>query len=215
MSPSPSIATYSTQTVNLVFQNSPDTRSSEIGCFINLSTTSLENHVTTAQHDAPPSVGKKLRKYPKRRDVGRRATPELVQDASQVPRVGARPGAVRQRSNAAVSMPSLGGSGWWSTPGAERSRDGGYRNLFWYKVGLINGQPGVTTLLIGGENTPLIGEKRPTLCESHWECIQHHAVRSWTNWHNIPQWGEMGSFQLVVEAEGISGQLLLSNHPDG
>ena len=111
MSPSPSIATYSTQTVNLVFQNSPDTRSSEIGCFINLSTTSLENHVTTAQHDAPPSVGKKLRKYPKRRDVGRRATPELVQDASQVPRVGARPGAVRQRSNAAVSMPSLGGSG--------------------------------------------------------------------------------------------------------
>jgi len=44
------------------------------------------------------------KKYPKRRDVGRRATPELVQDASQVPRVGARPGGVR-KPNRAVSMP--------------------------------------------------------------------------------------------------------------
>lgn len=121
----------------------------------------------------PHLLGKKLRKYPKRRDVGRRATPELVQDASQVPRVGARPGAVRQRSNAAVSMPSLGGSGWWSTPGAERSRDGGYRNLFWYKVGLINRQPGVTTLLSWGwkHSTDCFGDNIGPPCVNHTENV--------------------------------------------
>ena len=51
------------------------------------------------------------RKYPKRRDAGRRGTPELIQDSSTLQRVGTQAGLTR---NVFVPMPCFGEENTWS-----------------------------------------------------------------------------------------------------